>query len=64
MPRPWVENEDGPQCTCGLGTTVKLLPNGQWAALCLCHTSEAGALLTLPPEAPDDFIAFIDPEEA
>lgn len=43
----YVENEDGPECTCGMPTVVKMVDGGA-GALCLFHTAEAGAFFRLP----------------
>lgn len=48
----WRENEDGPECSCGNPTVVKLMPDGSAALLCLFHTSEAALFTSLPAERP------------
>jgi hypothetical protein len=54
MSRPWVNNEDGPDCFCGGPTVVKILPDGAFL-LCLFHERAEGKLYQLPNEAPDEF---------
>lgn len=49
----WTENQTGPLCSCGELTIVKRLPDGQWVALCLFHTGEAGAYRVLPEREED-----------
>lgn len=63
MPRPWVENEDGPLCSCGRGTVVKV-SGGRAGALCLFHTSPAGLWIELPTDCPDDFVPWTDEDSA
>jgi hypothetical protein len=52
--RPWENNEDGPTCSCGGPTTVKITEDGSGEVLLLClfHTYEAGAMWRLPAERP------------
>jgi hypothetical protein len=57
MSRPWVDNEDGPDCTCGDPTVVKAHPNG-YILLCLFHTGAEGQFMKLPEEAPDNWEAL------
>ncbi len=54
MSTPWVEKEDGPDCMCGYPTVVTKLGD-KWFLLCLFHTAEAGQLIPLPSEKPDDW---------
>jgi hypothetical protein len=51
----WTENEDGPACSCGELTVVKILPDGQPVLLCFFHTREAGAVTPLPETRPECF---------
>lgn len=53
MSRPWVDNEEGPICSCGFETVVKKDAEGTFMLLCFFHTPQAGALFKLPQEAPD-----------
>jgi len=55
MSRPWVNNEDGPDCTCGDPTVVKTVATGGAVLICLFHTNEAGVSYRLPDEAPDNW---------
>lgn len=68
MSRPWVNNEDGPLCSCGDGTTVKTDgASTRPGLLCLVHTPEAGMWIDLPESCPDDFLPWSeapDGEEA
>lgn len=54
-PKPWRENEDGPDCACGEQTVVKILPDGQAILLCFFHTGEAGMYTPLPDERPEEW---------
>lgn len=56
----WTNNEDGPDCTCGEPTVVKLveaLHSGSKRAvlLCLFHSGEAGRIVPLPTQRPANF---------
>ena len=55
MTRPWVNNEDGPDCYCGDPTVVKTTEAGSAVLLCLFHNNEAGAIFRLPTDRPDNF---------
>lgn len=55
----WKETEDGPDCTCGNPTVVKLTMkrDGSESAilLCLFHTAEEGMATELPAVRPADW---------
>ena len=54
MSKSWVENEVGPSCRCGEGSTVvKLNSTGHAILWCLLHHDGEGASWELPPEKPD-----------
>lgn len=63
----WTNNEDGPECTCGAPTIVKVIPIGQFlepqmpgrrkqaVLMCITHTRAEGVYFALPEERPDDW---------
>jgi hypothetical protein len=58
--RTWVNNEDGPLCSCGSGMVVKTTDSGRAGALCFAHSREAGAWIELPEEVPADWMPWTD----
>jgi len=54
MARAWIENEDGPDCSCGNPTVVKLV-DGKAVLLCLFHTGPEGMYVPLPDMVPHDW---------
>lgn len=62
MPRPWVNNESGPLCSCGAWTAVKVADHHRPGALCIGHTQEAGTWIELPAECPDDWVPWTEAE--
>lgn len=65
MTDPWVNNEDGPLCSCGAATIVKVMDDrsGEALLLCLFHTYEEGAMWRLPNERPADWFATLPSKE-
>lgn len=60
----WKRGEYGPRCSCGQPT--HMIPDEDekvWVALCMFHTYEAGAVIDMPPEKPDDFEPYIPEDE-
>jgi len=66
----WTDNEAGPwckHCNCrtpadvicdedhGWPTVVKRMPNGSFALMCLGHRGDAGLILPLPAEKPENW---------
>ena len=58
----WKDNEEGPLCTCGHTTTVKI-HNGKAILMCLFHTYEEGASWALPSEHKPSGWPYISNEE-
>jgi hypothetical protein len=57
----YVNNEAGPDCTCGNPTVVKLVDGGA-GLLCLFHTYEAGAFSRLPVMTEEQWLAALSDE--
>lgn len=50
----WVSGEKGPQCFCGMPTSVMLYDDGSAGLLCIFHRYEAGAIFPLPTNGKPD----------
>jgi hypothetical protein len=47
----WIDGEKGPECFCGMPTSVCIFEDGSAHLMCLFHEYEAGAMFPLPKDA-------------